>query len=136
MIVSMVKIFLDKMAKKCDVCNNSESTLMCYECGLEYCQQCRQLHDRFPAHNQHTIVDNQDRKCGIMTEKFMCNDHNEKNSRFCATCKCFLCPECIIGKHKLHNIQTIQDVASEYRNQSLFIGTGVVETLKAVSELK
>lgn len=74
---------------------------------------------------------------GTLREKMKCKKHRREDNRFiCFSCTCFVCPDCIVDKHRSHVVKKIREVASEYKRQALMIWTDLIETLKSLSELK
>ncbi|VDI49524.1 Hypothetical predicted protein [Mytilus galloprovincialis] len=103
------------VSKKCTVCGENNSKLLCYECNQELCEVCRPIHDKFSANKQHTIVDNRDVTCINYAEKLKCITHDQENRCFCLNCNSLICAECVIDKHKSHDVKSIKTMAYGYR---------------------
>lgn len=103
------------VSKKCAVCEENNSKLLCYECNQELCEMCRPVHDKFSANKQHTIVDNRDVTCINYAEKLKCKTHDQESRCFCLTCTSLICAECIIDEHKSHDVKSIKTMAYDYR---------------------
>lgn len=103
------------VSKKCAVCEENNSKLLCYECNQELCEMCRPVHDKFSANKQHTIVDNRDVTCINYAEKLKCITHDQENRCFCLNCNSLICAECVIDEHKSHDVKSIKTMAHGYR---------------------
>lgn len=87
-----------------------------------YC--CKNLHDKFPANNYHTVKEVNSK---YFPEKFECEVHKKDYLHYCQTCDSLICSECVTTEHNGHVFKGLKDVAEKARKTV----THAISNLKA-----
>jgi len=99
----------------CDCSQKAEQ--YCEDCNVFLCAQCVPTeHPPIRVLATHAIVNVTKRNPKSRTGK--CRDHPKENFRyFCQNCHSLLCRDCVILKHQGHTLLTIDDAATQKRQE-------------------
>ena len=117
-----------KCVADCDICKafhegdeekTKEATMLCLECGDNFCDICAKMHKLHKSSKSHSIV-----KIGSETEEDIrkmqsarnCAVHNQQPlSFYCADCKKIICVSCFVENHASHKCKDVTSVEKEFR---------------------
>ena len=105
----------------CDKCPDSEAVSFCKDCGNFICDLCQMVHKKWPEYSSHVIVNMDDMKEDVVKhvvpkkEFKTCSQHQKKLKIYCETCQILICRDCIVGQHRPHTYQLVQEVVAEHR---------------------
>jgi len=101
------------MNSECEVCDTRQATIYCMTCAKLhlFCKKCYDLSHECDPKKLHET-----KKISITTlgeegleEILLCQEHKKKFKEYsCLTCNQSICSDCIIRKHKEHEIDTIE----------------------------
>lgn len=114
---------------KCELCEENEITFKCFNCKQYLCINCKIVHLRSRASQDHRITtvqgaDQQDCPSqGDQVNSKTCNIHLEENANlFCENCDLQLCNECIVSQtHREHIISKSSDLIHKKRAELAII---------------
>ena len=119
----------------CDNCEKKTSASgYCKKCGLFYCHECLDHHQRLKFTSDHKILSLDKvptvayQLTGIGSEATMqCFNHNKLLNVYCETCEEIICQRCTVHIHKHHNFVTLSEA---YERHKQALETGTVQPLK------
>ena len=120
----------------CDQCIDGSSgpaVVFCCTCCQFLCQLCYDHHKRHRQLSKHNMVglDQEGAKQLQTTMKpndQLCSLHNLQAKVYCETCRCVICPQCILDGHKDHRSVPLSSAAKSDRDEM----EGLVNTTKMV----
>ena len=120
----------------CDECIDGRSgpaEVFCCTCYRFMCTFCHHHHQRHPKLSKHSMVelDQEGAKQLQITMKpreQLCSLHNYQLEVYCETCRCVICPQCILDGHKDHRSVPLSSVAKSHRDEM----EGLANTTKVV----
>ena len=120
----------------CDQCIDGSSgpaVVFCCTCCQFLCQLCHDHHKRHRQLSKHNMVglDQEGAKQLQTTMKpndQLCSLHNLQAKVYCETCRCVICPQCILDSHKDHRSVPLSSAAKSHRDEM----EGLVNTTKVV----
>lgn len=106
----------EQTALLCQLCENEPKIKWkCLQCSLMMCHRCREkVHSKFKSAEIHKIIDLKDvGKLRYDEEvdfaQFKCDEHSgQPCCLFCEGCKIMICPSCVAGIHKKHDLVEMQ----------------------------
>eukprot|EP00656_Telonema_subtile_P020625 TRINITY_DN21715_c0_g1_i1.p1 TRINITY_DN21715_c0_g1~~TRINITY_DN21715_c0_g1_i1.p1 ORF type:complete len:432 (+),score=68.77 TRINITY_DN21715_c0_g1_i1:152-1447(+) len=104
---------LSASAPTCANCEHAEATKYCFECNCDYCDNCAEIAHRAKVHRDHKLAPVGDPRPVTAT----CVEHRSRLDLLCTTCSEQVCHLCTFGDHKDHQIELIQKVASQKRDE-------------------
>ena len=118
-----------KFESKCDKCEGPEpakATVMCAQCEVFYCENCRdEHHPATGAKSKHNLVDptqgNMMRNRKLVKEQKCTEHHTEVMSMYCLSCRLPVCGSCARdGRHMNHEAQPLGTMAKSQKVSPCF----------------
>ena len=109
------------------------ATSVCFECKMFLCEYCRYYHQRDKT-NSHTILSLNDAPESHMNTIPLCIEHGYELKRYCDTCNELVCAYCTRGKHKTHDYDTVETMASKHRDELKQITAPVHGMVRNISD--
>ncbi|XP_071125855.1 uncharacterized protein [Mytilus edulis] len=111
-----------QVPKPCELCETDiHIKWKCVQCNTLMCDKCKNIHLKDQTSIRHDIVDafnlvgGKDIEHCIITDNIPCQSHKKFNCMFCRTCDRFVCADCITAFHKTHDLDSIDTVCDERR---------------------
>lgn len=107
----------------CDECKYNEklnkAVLWCMQCEESLCAECVQTHKLPKLNRDHKLV-NINEVPKFSTQPNECKEHKNELDFYCFDHKSLACKECLIGKHKLCEFQTVDIAALDIQQSKPF----------------
>ena len=134
----------DQLSHKplCQICQQTEALLFCYDCVKQLCLKCKEKHDgikEFQTHNVSKMSERSD----------LCPKHKEEATHLCKKCVSVLCIKCMLLDHSEHMEEFVsldkgEDELKKELEKNLKVAmtkldilfTGFVEKQELVNEIK
>ncbi|CAC5382978.1 unnamed protein product [Mytilus coruscus] len=111
-----------QVPKPCELCETDTAIKWkCVQCNTHMCDKCKKIHLKVQTSIRHDIVDaynieaKKDMEHTIITNNIPCQSHKKFNCMFCRTCDRLVCADCITAFHKKHDLDSIDTVCDERR---------------------
>ena len=96
-------------SNKCDICEEANSKVFCYECQHFLCQTCQVWHEKFPSTRRHTVADSSHVDKSAFTTKLVCEKHNQEYLHYCQSCASLTCAICVTDDHRNHSFTNVSE---------------------------
>ena len=107
---------LEKAKKSnCENCKKSIASKFCQQCKKMMCNECTETHQNWGDFSDHVILGIHELKAdaaNVLSAKkvLRCEKHSVKKLKmYCNTCLELVCSNCVIGLHKDHNLELVEE---------------------------
>ena len=116
----------DKMSKKestlCEQCSDDTAVTFCCECWLFLCDFCKTAHKRIKSTSQHKLIKLEKESSTSLElpkmkhqEEYCIQHTDQKLIYYCNDCEKLVCSNCLLIKHKSHNVEYCTGVGETAR---------------------
>ena len=103
-------------SKNCDSCRsqkrNASARYFCSNCTMNYCNACKERHDKNPIFKDHRVLDKQSEN----TSDIFCKVHKSETVKFfCRGCETVICTLCIMNQHEGHEVIELTAVYEKHQ---------------------